>query len=173
MLNQFVLSRKAMLATVALVMNYTLLLGANKPKEVRTEVTITSTPEKVWAILMNFNDYPNWNPFITSIKGNAIKGAKITAHIEPPDAKGMTFKPRVLAVEVNREFRWKGHLLIPGLFDGEHIFELIDNGNGSITFVQREQFRGIFVPLLKKMLDNNTRRGFEQMNLKLKELAEK
>jgi len=85
----------------------------------------------------------------------------------------MTFKPKVLAVEPNKEFRWKGHLLIPGLFDGEHIFELIDNGNGSITFVQREQFKGILVPLFKKMLDNNTKRGFEQMTAKLKELAEK
>ena len=36
----------------------------------------------------------------------------------------MRFKPRVLKAEPNRELRWLGHLGIPGLFDGEHIFTI-------------------------------------------------
>ena len=84
----------------------------------------------------------------------------------------MTFKPTVLAFEKNKEFRWIGHLLFPGLFDGEHKFELNDNRNGTTTFKQSEKFAGILVPLFKKMLDNNTKKGFEEMNKKLKELAE-
>jgi len=63
--------------------------------------------------------------------------------------------------------------LFPGLFDGEHKFELIDNNNGTTTFVQSEKFTGILVPLFRKMLDVNTRNGFSLMNEKLKELAER
>ena len=85
----------------------------------------------------------------------------------------MTFKPTILAFEKNKEFRWLGHLLFPGLFDGEHKFELIDNKNGTTTFIQSEKFKGILVPLFAKMLDNSTTDGFTQMNKKLKELAEK
>ncbi len=84
----------------------------------------------------------------------------------------MTFKPKVLIFETNKELRWIGHLLFPALFDGEHKFELIDNGNETILFKQSEKFGGIFVLFFKKMLDNNTKNGFEDMNLKLKELAE-
>lgn len=84
----------------------------------------------------------------------------------------MTFKPKVLAFEANQEFRWIGHLLIPGLFDGEHRFQLIDNGNGTTTFIQSEKFKGILVPLFKKMLDINTVNGFNEMNQKLKEIVE-
>ena len=142
-------------------------------KEIKTEILIHATPEKVWSILTNLNDYPNWNPFIKSIKGETKVGNKITARIEPPEAKGMTFKPKVLAFDANKEFRWLGHLLFPGLFDGEHKFELIDNGNGTTTFRQSEKFKGILVPLFKKMLDNNTLNGFNQMNAKIKELAER
>lgn len=142
-------------------------------KEIKTEITINATPDKVWAILLNFEKYPTWNPFITSIAGQARVGHKITAHMEPPNAKGMTFKPKVLTVDANKEFRWLGHLLFPRLFDGEHKFELIDNHNGTTTFIQSEKFRGILVPLFKKMLDNNTIRGFQLMNQKLKELAER
>jgi len=141
-------------------------------KQIQTEIIINASPEKVWTILTDFSNYPNWNPFITSIKGPAIVGKKIIARIEPPEANGMTFKPKVLVFKTNEEFRWIGHLLIPGLFDGEHRFELIDNGNGTTTFRQSETFHGILIPLFKKMLDVNTVNGFNLMNEKLKARAE-
>jgi hypothetical protein len=141
-------------------------------EEIKTELIINVTPDKIWAILTRFDNYPNWNPFIKSIRGEVKVGNKITARVEPPGAKGMTFKPKVLAYETHREIRWIGHLLFPGLFDGEHKFELIDNGNGTTTFKQSEKFRGVLVPIFKKMVDNNAKKGFEEMNNKLKDLAE-
>ena len=141
-------------------------------KEINTEIQINATPERVWAILTDFEAYPTWNPFIKSLTGDVNVGNTITARIEPPKANGMTFKPKVLAFDANHEFRWLGHLLIPGLFDGEHRFQLIDNGNGTTTFIQSEKFKGILVPLFKKMLDINTVNGFNEMNQKLKEIVE-
>jgi hypothetical protein len=41
-----------------------------------------------------------------------------------------------------------------------------------VRFVHREEFTGILVPLLWRSLDRDTRRGFEEMNRRLKELAE-
>ena len=141
-------------------------------KEISTEIRIHATPDKVWAILTNFENYPNWNPFIKSIKGEITVGKKIVARLEPPKARGMTFHPKVLVFDKEKEFQWIGHLFIPGLFDGEHRFELIDNGDSTTTFRQSEKFKGILVPLFKKMLENNTKSGFILMNEKLKELAE-
>jgi hypothetical protein len=150
----------------------TLLNATAMTKEIKTEILIHATPAKVWSILTNFDNYPNWNPFIKSIKGDIKVGNKITARIDPPQAKGMTFKPKILTFETNKELKWLGHLLFAGLFDGEHKFELMDNGNGTTTFIQSEKFKGILVPLFKNMLDNNTINGFNEMNGKLKELAE-
>lgn len=141
-------------------------------KEIKTEILINTTPEKVWAILTDFENYPNWNPFIKSIKGEVNVGKVITVRIEPSEAKGMTFKPEILTFKTNKELSWLGHLFFAGIFDGEHKFEIIDNGNGTTTFRQSEIFRGILVPLFKKQLDNNTKEGFEEMNKKLKELSE-
>jgi uncharacterized protein YndB with AHSA1/START domain len=42
-------------------------------KEINTEILINATPKKVWSILTNFAEYPNWNPFIKSIKGIELK----------------------------------------------------------------------------------------------------
>ena len=146
---------------------------AKLPKEIKTEILINSNPTKIWNILMDFERYPKWNPFIRSIKGQPTIGFKITAKLEPPDAKGMTINPTILEKDNERKFRWLGHLIFPGLFDGEHIFELIDNKNGTTTFIQRELFKGLLIPLLNKLLDDNTRRGFEQMNQQLKFESEK
>jgi hypothetical protein len=141
--------------------------------EIKTEIKINATPEEVWKILTDFNGYPNWNPFIKSIKGQVVIGEKITVRIEPPEAKGMTFKPKIVTFAKNIELSWLGHLLLPGLFDGKHKFELIDNGNGTTTFIQSEKIRGLLVPFFKKQLKTNTKNGFIEMNKKLKELAEK
>ncbi len=142
-------------------------------KEIRTEILINATPEKVWSELTGFANYTQWNPFIKSIIGEVAVGNTITVRLEPPGGSGMTFKPKVLAYDANKEFRWLGHLLFPGLFDGEHRFELIDNGNGTTTFRQSEKFNGILVPLFKKMLGTTTVNAFNLMNLKLKEVAER
>lgn len=85
----------------------------------------------------------------------------------------MTFRPKVLKAEPKHELRWLGHLLIPGLFDGEHIFTIESLAEDRVRFVQREIFKGILVPLFARGLDKDTRRGFEEMNRALKGRAEK
>jgi hypothetical protein len=141
-------------------------------KEIKTEILINASPEKVWAIFSDFNNYPNWNPFIKLLSGEVKVGNKINVTIQPNNSKPMTFKPKVLVFEVNKEFRWRGRLLFGGLFDGRHQFELIDNGNGTTTFKQSEVFKGILMPFFSKKKMGNTRKGYEAMNQKLKESAE-
>ena len=141
-------------------------------KEIRSETIIKASPDKVWMFFNDFGNFAQWNPFIRSVEGEVSIGNKIKIKLTPPDARPMIFKPRVLKIEQNKELRWLGHLFIPGLFDGEHIFEFIDNKDGTTKFIQREIFTGMLVPFLKKMLDENTRRGFELMNQKLKEKCE-
>lgn len=141
-------------------------------KEIRTEIQINTSAEKIWNTLTLFDKYPDWNPFIKTLKGELKQGKQLEVYLTPPNSKGMTFTPTVLDVQSNKTFRWKGKLLIKGLFDGEHIFEIHDNKNGSCIFVHREEFSGILVPFLKDMLDNSTRHGFELMNRALKKKCE-
>lgn len=140
-------------------------------KEIRTEITINATPEKVWAILTDFDKYKEWNPFIKSLEGNVKVGNQIKVVISPPDGSAMTFKPKVLVFESERELTWLGTLVFKGLFDGEHSFRLKANSNGTTTFIQSESFSGILVGLFSGTLEK-TRKGFESMNEKLKSLAE-
>ena len=85
----------------------------------------------------------------------------------------MRFHPIVLTAEPNRELRWKGKLLLPGLFDGEHYFTLEPKSEGELTFRQGEVFTGLLVPLFRRSLDGSTKQGFVAMNEALKLEAER
>lgn len=141
-------------------------------QSISTSILIKASPAKVWNVLTNFKNYPNWNPFIKQIEGDIKVGKKFSAIIQAPNNKPMKFKPEVLIFDANKEFKWIGYLLIPGLFDGEHRFQLIDNHDGSTTLMQSENFKGLLVPLFKNMLQKDTYAGFEMMNEKLKSLCE-
>jgi hypothetical protein len=140
-------------------------------RELSSRIEIDARPERVWSILTDFNAYPAWNPFITKIEGSLQPGSRLEVHIAPPGGRAMTFKPTVRTVEENRELAWLGHLLVPGVFDGEHHFELAPRPSGGTGFTQRERFSGILVSLTSGAL-GKTQRGFEQMNAALKERAE-
>lgn len=141
-------------------------------KIIETKIMINADISAVWNVLMDFEKYPNWNPFIKSIKGEQKVGEKLTVSIKPPDGNGMTFKPKILIVEPNKEFRWKGKLGINGIFDGEHYFmlELIEKNR--TRFIHGEIFSGILVLLMGKMLEK-TNKGFQLMNEALKKQCEK
>src|SRR2546425_3685056 len=93
-------------------------------KELRTEIEIAAPADRVWVALTDFQSFPRWNPFIRRVDGDLRVGARLTVRIQLPSARSMTFRPRVLKVEPGRELRWRGQLMVPGLFDGEHIFAI-------------------------------------------------
>lgn len=137
---------------------------------IETEVTIAAPRSRVWAILMDFERYPDWNPFILSIKGEARVGETLEVVIQPPGHKASTFVPRILALEKERRFQWRGSLPIPGLFVGTHQFDLAD-ASGGTRFVQSEIFTGLLVPLVGSVLAA-TEQGFHNMNKALGVRAE-
>lgn len=136
-------------------------------KKIVTSIRINTGRETVWQVLTDFEKYPQWNSFITSLTGEVTEGKQITVKLP-----GMTFNPIVRKYKKNTELRWLGHLWVKGLFDGEHRFFLTDNGDGTTTFEQSENFSGILVKLLAKRLDQQTKPGFEQMNREIKLRAE-
>jgi hypothetical protein len=73
-------------------------------------------------------------------------------------------QPTVLRAEPNRLLRWVGHLMVPGIFDGEHSLVIEPLEENRVRFVQHEAFKGVLVRPLARSLDKSTLRGFEEMN---------
>jgi hypothetical protein len=140
-------------------------------RQIETCVEINASPKRVWRILTNFREMQGWNPFIRSISGHLAEGGRLSVSIAPPGKSGMKFKPTVLVLRPERELRWLGRVLLPGIFDGEHYF-LLEPIEGSATrFTHGEKFSGALVGILGGTL-NTTEIGFESMNKALKRRAE-
>ena len=58
-------------------------------KELYTEIQINASPNTVWKILTDFDDFSRWNPFIKEISGNINVGSQIYVHIIPPNSNGI------------------------------------------------------------------------------------
>jgi hypothetical protein len=139
--------------------------------QIETSIEIDAPAARVWALLTDFSAVPTWNPFIRSISGQLAQGARLSVHIAPPGQSGMRFKPTVLALRPERELRWLGRLIIPGLFDGEHYFLLDPLAETRTRLTQGEKFSGVLVGVLRSAL-SATEAGFKAMNAALKQRAE-
>jgi hypothetical protein len=140
-------------------------------KTIEAVTEIDAPAQAVWAALSAVSTYPDWNPFITTFEGELVVGSRVEVRIAPPGGRPMTFRPTITAVEEERRLEWLGRLLVPGVFDGRHSFQLEDLGQGRTRLTQSEVFSGVLVGLTGKTLER-TRAGFEAMNQAVRLRAE-
>jgi hypothetical protein len=136
-----------------------------------TSIEIDAPPSAVWAVLRDFDSYPEWNPFVR-VMGRPNVGAHLRVELRPPGGRPTRFEPTVTAVEREREFRWQGHLLTRGIYDGEHVFRLEPLADGRTRFVHAESFSGLLVWPINRLFGGRFVRGFESMNEALKSRVE-
>ena len=141
-------------------------------KTIETNIVIDSTPEKIWDVLTNFEEYELWNPFMTKVVGNVSLGSKIEVKIKTISGKNRSYYPIITECETNKELRWKGKSFLPGVFDGERVFVLEKSDDDKVSFSHKELFSGLGVKLVGNKLDENLREGFVRMNEALKVRAE-
>ncbi|MBD3322709.1 MAG: SRPBCC domain-containing protein [Chitinivibrionales bacterium] len=141
-------------------------------RQLSESIEISASPERIWKILADFDTYPQWNPFIRSIKGDMREGNRIRVILHPPGKKDFVVVPKVLSCKARSEFIWLGHLLVPGIFDGEHIFRIERIAENRTMFTQKELFNGLFLPFIWPSIKENTREAFIMMNQALKKKSE-
>lgn len=139
--------------------------------QIKSEIIINAPIGLIWDTLLNFDAYPNWNPFIKKIDGLPTIGSKLAVTIQPNGQKPMIFRPHVLTVS-NYHFSWLGSLGIKGIFDGEHNFKLLQESTNKVKLHHFENFSGILHKPILAMIRKSTQDGFDSMNLALKNLCE-
>jgi hypothetical protein len=140
-------------------------------RTISADIVIDAPAREIWDVLADFRRYSEWNPFIREAEGSATPGERITIRVHQLDRKPSTFKPRILAAEPGRELRWRGHVIAPGVFDGEHSFALAPVDGGAVRVTQSETFTGLLVPFIGGLIDATADR-FDALNHALKERVE-
>ena len=133
-------------------------------KSIRSEIDIHAPVVRVWELLADLASYPDWNPFIRRAEGTLAQGERLRLELQIPDGMRMKIRPRLITVIEQAEIRWIGHLMVPGLFDGNHRFVLTPLAPARTRLLQQETFRGALVPVFGGWIGAGARRGFEAMN---------
>jgi hypothetical protein len=136
-------------------------------------VEIDAPAERVWQILTDFRRYPEWNPFMPRVAGEAARRAELEVLVQPDGAKALRLKPRIVTFRPPREMRWRWLARLPGLFVGEQRFVVEALGATRSRLIHEKRFRGLAVPFLRRLLNGPVKRSFEATGLALKQFAER
>jgi len=140
---------------------------------ISTETEIDAPPARVWRVLVDLPAYREWNPFIVEATGTVAVGETLALRMALPGRAPMSIKPRLLVVAPERELRWKGRLILPGLFDGEHAFVLTPLDGGRTQLHHWERFSGLLLPIARGLVYEGTVQSFHALNAALAKRASK
>ena len=139
--------------------------------ELRTEVEIAAPIAHVYRLLTDFESYPAWNPFLTSLSGKLEVGQKLKVEMSLPEGNTYLLEPRVTQVTETTELRWRGRFMFPALLEAEHLLVLTELGPRLTRLVQGLNFSGFLLRFAGSSLTQSAR-GCVYMNQALKKRAE-
>ena len=143
--------------------------------ELFTMIEIDAPPERVWQVLTDFRRYPEWNPFVRRVAGEAARRAELDVIIQPDGGRAVRLKPRIVTFRPPRELRWLARVpgpRVPGLLVGEHRFVVEQLDAERSRLIHEKRFRGLLVPFLRRALDGSVARSFEATGHALKRFVE-
>lgn len=111
-------------------------------KSVQTEIVISASPEAVWQVLTDVEQYKNWNP-VFEYKGGLLKqGNKITYRVTEAENKSAVMSAKVNKLVPNKLLNQSGGLW--GVITFDHTYTLTKVEQGTKVTIY-EKYTGIYV----------------------------
>ena len=106
-----------------------LTVAGSKIQEITTEIEISASPERVWRILSDINNWQEWSPIIKESYGIASVGSELTITMigKEKSKDGPKYNPVITDFEEPSYFRWRAYMLTGFIFTNYKIFELKKN----------------------------------------------
>lgn len=142
--------------------------------EVRTEIDIAASPEKVWAILADINSWQEWSPIINHSSGDASMGSTLSIIMigEKEYQSGPEYNPIITHLEAPKALHWRAVMMMGVGLTNDKIIELEATPAGT-RVVHKELFKGMLLPMFRGTFDRNVPLMLNVMNEALKLRAEK
>lgn len=111
-------------------------------KSVHHEITINTSPEKVWKVLTNMDSYNEWNPVMKLMKGEIKEGSKVTYQFTQDTDNQSEIPATIAQIIPNKLLNQKGGL--PFILTYNHSYTLKPLGNKTVVIIH-EDYKGIGV----------------------------
>jgi hypothetical protein len=106
--------------------------------------TIKASPEKIWKLLTNAENYTKWNTTLESLEGNISLGGTVKMKVR--EAPGRIFKVKVKEFIPNKSMLWQDGFA--PMFMGRRYFILSPSADGTTVFTMSEVFTGLMLPMI-------------------------
>ena len=120
----------------------------------------------VWAVLSDFASYPDWNPYLVHVEGEARVGTELSLTIVQRNWDAPFTVPATLTeVEPGSMLGWRGVAFFEGVHDTHHTFRLDPLPGDRTRLRQAEAFAGVLPHLIyDDTLRGHTQAAFRAMN---------
>jgi hypothetical protein len=138
---------------------------------ISTSIDIDAAAETVWAMLLDFESYPEWNPLTVGVEGRPIVGEVVKLHVDLGGQK-MTRKHVISRVEKESALCWTIRTKKPWLMRGERCQTLETLGEGKCRYRNEERVEGLVSFIVAISHKAKIRQGLERLGEALKKRAE-
>jgi uncharacterized protein YndB with AHSA1/START domain len=137
-------------------------------------VEIDAPAMVVWSVLVDYERYPEWNPFTVRVDTTLEIGTQIDLHLPDPSKPGETFLNRewVRAVDAPSYLRYDTGEEIPGMHAVREQF-VTDLGDGRSSYRTTDLFSGEFATYVFEQQGAWVKAGFDSVCAALKIRAER
>lgn len=132
-----------------------------------TSIRIIATAETVWDILVDVDNWKDWNPTVVEIEGSATPGGKVK--LRPTANPKRAFDLKVTEFDAPNKMVWTGGMPL-GLFKGERTYT-IDMRGVDVEFQMTEVYSGLMSGIITKSIPD-LQGSFDEFAAALKTRAE-
>jgi len=133
----------------------------SKQTLIHVERIIDAPADAVFAVLNDFDRYPEWNGFTERVISGRKIGGPIELHVNMPGGKKRIMRERfnsfVEGKRLSWGLRWGGGILL----DCDRVQEVAPLPDGRTRYVTHEEFKGLLARLIVRLYGESVRRGFE------------
>jgi hypothetical protein len=135
-------------------------------------VPIEATADVVWAILIDFERWSEWNPSVPMIRGDAQVGSEVKLTVAMPGRPSAKVTATLTEVVPERRLCWHGSVGGDRVFAGTREFQLDPQPDGTVLFTHVEDVSGLLFPLLRALMRPAIQLHHDDVNAALKQRIE-
>lgn len=135
------------------------------------EILINAPAELVWEILLDFDNYGEWNTFCPSVKGEPVVGAALEMQVDLGNGLQQQVE-YVTRVEPCRSITWSMENKPGDPVHADRTQRITPIDDASCYYNSIDEFSGEFVPQMMEAMAEAVERGFNACAEGLKQRAE-
>jgi hypothetical protein len=125
-------------------------------------VEVRASAEQVWRVLADLGQLPCWNPILWRMDGRRATNGDHS--VRRAQLGKRMFRFSVLNSEPNRQLRWQGRFLFPGLLHDEGVFVIEPIDEERVWFTLQQIFTGLLVPLCGRIAEASAKGQIQEVN---------